>query len=128
MDGVASAAVESSDDGPACPAAPDPRFLLANERTFLAWNRTALALVAAGLAAAQLLDRLPLPGVRTVLAVMLVSLGGIVAVMSYRRWREVDLELARGGPPPKSALPQVLAITVLAAAVVAVVVLLSGGR
>ena len=34
---------------------PDPRFTFANERTFLAWNRTALALIAAGLAAAQFL-------------------------------------------------------------------------
>ena len=29
---------------------PDPRFSLANERTFLAWLRTGLALVVAGLA------------------------------------------------------------------------------
>ena len=35
---------------------PDPRFTFANERTFLAWNRTALAFVAAGLAAAEFLD------------------------------------------------------------------------
>ena len=35
---------------------PDPRFTLANERTFLAWNRTALALIGGGLAAGQLLD------------------------------------------------------------------------
>jgi hypothetical protein len=34
---------------------PDPRLTFANERTFLAWNRTALALVAGGLAAAQYL-------------------------------------------------------------------------
>ena len=35
---------------------PDPRFTLANERTYLAWNRTALALIGGGLAAGQLLD------------------------------------------------------------------------
>ena len=40
---------------------PDVRFTLANERTFLAWNRTALALVVAGLGIVQLLP--PFPGV-----------------------------------------------------------------
>ena len=35
---------------------PNPRFTLANERTFLAWNRTAMALIGGGLAAGQLLD------------------------------------------------------------------------
>jgi putative membrane protein len=40
---------------------PDPRFSFANERTFLAWSRTALALVVAGLAVTQLL--LPFPGI-----------------------------------------------------------------
>jgi putative membrane protein len=34
---------------------PDYRFSLANERTFLAWIRTALALVAGGVAAAKAL-------------------------------------------------------------------------
>ena len=42
-------------------AEPDARFTLANERTFLAWSRTALALVTAGLAIVQLLP--PFPGV-----------------------------------------------------------------
>ena len=40
---------------------PDARFTFANERTFLAWSRTAIALVVAGLAAIQLLP--PFPGV-----------------------------------------------------------------
>ena len=40
---------------------PDPRFTFANERTFLAWSRTALALVVAGLGIVQLLP--PFPGV-----------------------------------------------------------------
>lgn len=35
--------------------APDPRVSFANERTFLAWNRTALALIAGRLAVSQLL-------------------------------------------------------------------------
>ena len=34
---------------------PEAQFQLANERTYLAWLRTALALVASGVAAARLL-------------------------------------------------------------------------
>ena len=36
---------------------PDPRFTLANERTFLAWIRTSIAFMAAGVA----IDALPVP-------------------------------------------------------------------
>ncbi|MGB6454192.1 MAG: DUF202 domain-containing protein, partial [Streptosporangiaceae bacterium] len=48
----------SHDGGPAAPdesaeTEPDARFTLANQRTFLAWSRTALALVAAGLGIVQ---------------------------------------------------------------------------
>ena len=41
---------------------PDARFSYANERTFLAWNRTALALIATGVAATQLLPDLYVEG------------------------------------------------------------------
>lgn len=44
---------------------PDYRFTLANERTFLAWIRTALALIAGGVAVAQLLPRFRCRGVGT---------------------------------------------------------------
>src|SRR5580693_7269082 len=63
---------------------PDPRFTLANERTFLAWSRTALALVAAGLGIVQLLP--PFPGVpfgRPVLGVPLIVRGAVLAVAAY---------------------------------------------
>ncbi len=67
---------------------PDARLTFANERTFLAWNRTALALVVAGLAIAQLLP--PFPGVpfgRHLLAVPLICLGAIVSVAGYLEWQ-----------------------------------------
>ena len=55
---------------------PDYRFSLANERTFLAWLRTGLALVGGGLAAAQFLPPLPMSHLREVIAVALLLLGG----------------------------------------------------
>src|ERR1700750_1223651 len=57
---------------------PDPRFTLANERTYLAWNRTALALVGGGLAAAQLLGLHSHAG-RPVVSPPPVGLGGAPA-------------------------------------------------
>ncbi len=68
-------------------AEPDPRFTFANERTFLAWSRTALALVVAGLGVVQLLP--PFPGVpwgEHVLGVPLIVFGAIVAVAAYSEW------------------------------------------
>ena len=64
---------------------PDVRFTLANERTFLAWNRTALALVVAGLGIVQLLP--PFPGVpwgRHALGVPLIVLGAAVSVTAFQ--------------------------------------------
>ena len=64
---------------------PDPRFTLANERTFLAWIRTALALVAAGIGLEAFVPALALPGLRQALAVVLALLGATVSATAYRR-------------------------------------------
>ncbi len=106
-------------------AEPDVRFTLANERTFLAWNRTALALVVAGLGIVQLLP--PFPGVpwgRHALGVPLIVLGAGVSVTSYWEWRRNQAALRRGAPLPRSVLPQVLAATIAGVAVLSAAVLL----
>ena len=106
---------------------PDARFTFANERTFLAWNRTALALVVAGLAIAQLLP--PFPGVpwgRHLLAVPLIALGAILSAAGYLEWRRNQRALRRGQPLPRSPLPRLLAASITTmAAVAAVLILLS---
>ena len=104
---------------------PDARFTLANERTFLAWNRTALALVVAGLGIVQLLP--PFPGVpwgRHVLGVPLIVLGAAVSVTAYREWRRNQAALRRSAPLPRSVLPQILAVTITGIAALSAVVLL----
>lgn len=94
---------------------PDPRFTLANERTFLAWIRTALALLAAGIGVETFLDDLPvLP--RRSLAALLLVLGGALAVGAYRRWRAVELALRSGRPLPLPGVALLLALGVAAAA------------
>ena len=112
------------------PTEPDARFTLANERTFLAWNRTALALVVAGLGIVQLLP--PFPGVpwgRPVLGIPLIVLGAAVSVTSYGEWRRTQAALRRGAPLPRSVLPRVLAGTIAGiAALSAAVLLVSANR
>ena len=104
---------------------PDPRFTFANERTFLAWSRTALALVVSGLAVVQLLP--PFPGVpvgRHLLGVPLIVLGAVLAVAAYAEWVRSQRALRRGEPLPGSILPWILAATVTGIAIIAAVVLL----
>lgn len=66
--------------------APDYRFSLANERTFLAWIRTALGVLAAGVGLDQLAPDLATPLVREVLALMLCLFAGCLAIYGYLRW------------------------------------------
>lgn len=115
-------ALRDDDDG----TEPDARFTFANERTFLAWSRTALALVVGGLAIAQLLP--PFPGVpwgRHVIGLPLIVLGCAVSVISYVEWKGNQRALRHGEPVIRSRLPQILAFAIavigLAAAVVALV-------
>jgi putative membrane protein len=113
--------MSGSDEG----TEPDARFTFANERTFLAWSRTALALVVAGLAVVQLLP--PFPGVpwgRRVLGVPLIVLGMVMAVASYHQWNRSQRALRRGEPLPRSVMPQILAVTIAGMALVSAVVLL----
>jgi putative membrane protein len=94
---------------------PDPRFTFANERTFLAWSRTALALVAAGLAVTQLLP--PFPGVpwgRRAIGVPLIVLGAAVAVISYLEWNRDQWALRTGRPLHRTRLPLVLSVVITA--------------
>jgi putative membrane protein len=104
---------------------PDPRFTFANERTFLAWSRTALALVVAGLGIVQLLP--PFPGVpagRHLLGVPLIALGAVLAIVAYAEWVRNQHALRRGEPLPPSVMPWVLAATITGIAIIAGIVLL----
>ncbi len=102
--------------------APDPRFTLANERTYLAWNRTALALVGGGLAASQLLH-FDSDAVRLLVSLPPIALGGTLAGVSYRRW-EANEEAMRLGKPLPAGPPRLLAygLAVMAVAIAILVI------
>jgi putative membrane protein len=85
---------------------PDPRFTQANERTFLAWNRTALAFIAGGLAIEQFLDSAR--ATRLVVSIPLILLGGFMGVAGYVRWRHAEDAIRRGVELAPSRVPRLI--------------------
>jgi putative membrane protein len=108
---------------------PDPRFTFANERTFLAWARTALALIGGGLVAAQVLHG-RFGGWHLLVALPAIVLGAVVGVASYVRWRENERAMRLGRPVEHSALTRMLTagIIVLAVLSAALVVIAAATR
>jgi len=103
---------------------PDPRFTFANERTLLAWNRTALALIAAGVGATQLLE-LGSRALSLILALPLIALGCVLAIASYSHWetneRAMRLHLPLTHPPFARVLRLTIALVGVAAIVLGIV-------
>lgn len=107
------------------PAHPDYRFSLANERTFLSWCRTALALLAAGIGVVYLPPGDSLPTGRKILGVLLVALGILAAGGSYGRWRANRNAIATGSPLPRSNIMLVVAAGLTLVAVIALVLVIA---
>lgn len=89
---------------------PDYRFTLANERTFLAWQRTALGLLAAAVAVIQFVSDLSLPGARHFLGLLLALLATVTAGVGLWRWRQVDRAMRTGTSLPRHPTPAYLAV------------------
>lgn len=103
---------------------PDPRFTLANERTFLTWLSTALALSVGGMAVAALPGQLFVPWLRTALACLLVTLAALAAGLAYPRWRRIQRALRAQSPLPAPALAALFGYGVAAVALTALVLVL----
>lgn len=89
---------------------PDPRFTLANERTFLAWIRTSLALLAGGIAVEAFTADVFPEQIRTLLAVVLLLLGVLLSAGAAVRWYKVERSLRH-----QTALPLPLIAPLLGA-------------
>ncbi len=97
---------------------PDVRFSLANERTFLAWARTCLAMVATGLVLARVLadgDDLTVAA-----GVALIVLGSTLGLLAYRNYLRNDEAIRMRKPLVRSMLPLVLVVTIAVASIVAI--------
>ena len=106
---------------------PDPRFTFANERTFLAWIRTGLGFLAAGLAIAAvagLNERLSLE-VRLA-SLLLVGCGLACAIGAWIRWVASERAMREGRALPSSPLLLVLVGVLVVVALIAVAVLVLG--
>lgn len=102
----------------------DARFLLANERTLLAWVRTGLTLMAAGIAARQLGEGVA----RHRLVVVVLELLGTVAVLGGAfRYVAADRALREGRLPATGAFPVVLVLSVAAVGLGVLVATILGG-
>ncbi|MDX1881973.1 YidH family protein [Mycolicibacterium sp. 120270] len=99
---------------------PDYRFTLANERTFLAWQRTALGLLAAAVAVIQFVPELGVPGARHALGLLLGILATLTAGMGLLRWRQVDRAMRDGRPLPRHPTPAYLAVGLILIGVMAI--------
>ncbi|MFJ3174448.1 YidH family protein [Streptomyces roseus] len=104
---------------------PDYRFSLANERTFLAWIRTALALVGGGFAVDQFLPDLRW-GVRVGMSLALLAVGAACALRAVNHWAKCERAMRRGEDLPLSRFPVVLSLGVGLVAVAMVLVVLMG--
>ncbi len=107
---------------------PDPRFTLANERTFLAWIRTSLAFTVGGVALETLADPLQ-ETLRLIAALVLIAIGLLLPVQAWIGWTRTERAVRAGRtlPAPGMTLPTVVGL-VLVGGLVAAAVLLGGGR
>lgn len=102
---------------------PDYRFSLANERTFLAWIRTSLALGAGGLGAINLIDNFY--GQETI-GLVLLLLSFTTASTAYQRWAANERAIRLGQPLPPSRIPRIVAFGTAILGVVAAVLFVVG--
>lgn len=89
---------------------PDYRFTLANERTFLAWIRTALAIMAAGFVVAQFAAHTSSREGAMVLAMGLLMAATAISIGAFFRWRRNQLAMRLARPLGHGTMPMLLAL------------------
>lgn len=103
---------------------PDYRYSLANERTFLAWIRTSLAILAAGVAVIELAPQLGPRPARLTVGIALIVISGALAAGAYARWASAEraMRLGLALPPSRAVLLLGYAMTIIVVTVLAILV------
>jgi putative membrane protein len=109
---------------------PDYRFTLANERTFLAWLRTGLALLAGAIALASLVHDFGPRSVRIAITVILLLLSVTIVLGAYVRWDRAERALRENRSLPDDPLPRIIVagVTIVVAAAAVLIFLAETGR
>jgi putative membrane protein len=99
---------------------PDYRFSLANERTFLAWIRSALALLAGGVLLVQFATRLTPQALVVAVGGALAVAAALLSLLAYRQWRNNEIAMRHARPLPASAgIPLLAGLVFLVCAAIA---------
>lgn len=104
---------------------PDYRFSLANERTFLAWIRTALALLAGGILLHEFTQKIQPHWMMLVLSLSLACVAGLLGGGAYLRWRGIEIAMRHARPLPASWLIVLLASSIVALSLITAALLVS---
>lgn len=101
---------------------PDARFTFANERTFLAWNRTSLGTMVAGIGVIHLLDDGTVRNVGArVAGIGLLGVAALLSIVSFFHWRRCEIAMRKDEPLPHSwIMPLMAGMTGLAAVIAAI--------
>ena len=105
---------------------PDYRFTLANERTYLAWIRTTLGLLAGSIAVVHLVPDVGLDAARQVVGSALAVVGALLAGSAMRRWSVVQRAMRRGEDLPPTRMPMLLGFALIAGSIAVFVIVAFG--
>ena len=83
---------------------PDYRFSLANERTFLAWVRTALAILGGSILLHEFASRIGPAAFIAGASVALALLAALLGTGAYQRWKANEIAMRHSRPLPYSRL------------------------
>jgi putative membrane protein len=114
--------------------APDRRVHMANERTFLAWVRTSIGIMAFGFVVekfALFMKRLPFLfgemktytpppaslGYSTVFGILLVAMGALMGLLAFVRYKKVEREINEDTYQPSTLLDILVTIGILTIAI-----------
>ncbi|MEP6815355.1 MAG: DUF202 domain-containing protein [Marmoricola sp.] len=104
--------------------APDPRLTMANERTFLAWIRTSLAMVAGGVGVQAFAGEAIPAWLRVAVSCLLLVIGAALALGAFVRWRAAEAAMRRGDALTVTALAPFVSVGVAVVAVALLVAVL----